>query len=147
MASAIIRKLYREARKHRVGCIVGESAISAMRAAVILRKWQALEDMGLVRLHGHNVSADPKRGRPEFLDNRVQLLERFLGLEIHLFHGRDAFAQINHVENGRVAWGQFTDNKIDELQRGKGIQLLAREQVAERRLTLRGTGILIYAGG
>lgn len=50
MASAQLKQLYRTARRANVGCIVGESALSAWRAARILRQWAALEDMGAVRL-------------------------------------------------------------------------------------------------
>jgi hypothetical protein len=50
MASQTLRNLYRQARKAQVGWIVGESALSAWRAARILRQWDALECLGLVRL-------------------------------------------------------------------------------------------------
>jgi hypothetical protein len=49
MASIALKQLYRNARRANVGCIVGEHALSAWRAARILRKWEALETIGAVR--------------------------------------------------------------------------------------------------
>jgi hypothetical protein len=61
MASTILRKLYREARAADTGCIVGEHALSAWRAAHILRKWDALESLGYVQIraeHDNNWEPD-----------------------------------------------------------------------------------------
>jgi hypothetical protein len=54
MASIALKSLYRNARKAQVGCIVGEHALSAWRAARILRKWGALETIGAVRLRAES---------------------------------------------------------------------------------------------
>jgi hypothetical protein len=60
MASIALKSLYRKARTANVGCIVGENALSAWRAAKILRKWEALETMGAVRLRAEwDDSYDP----------------------------------------------------------------------------------------
>jgi hypothetical protein len=54
MASIALKSLYRNARRANVGCIVGKSALSAWRAARILRKWDALETIGAVRLRAES---------------------------------------------------------------------------------------------
>jgi hypothetical protein len=60
MASIALKSLYRNARSANVGCIVGESALSAWRAARILRKWDALKTIGAVRLRAeHDPDCDP----------------------------------------------------------------------------------------
>lgn len=51
MASIALRQFYRNARSAgTTQCVVGESALSAWRAARILRKWDALETIGAVRV-------------------------------------------------------------------------------------------------
>lgn len=53
--SPIMRKLYRQARKApATQCWVGYAAVSALNAARTLRRWDALESMGLVRLRSEN---------------------------------------------------------------------------------------------
>jgi hypothetical protein len=49
MASAKLRRLYQRERANPRSCRVGFSAVDDYRHAVIQRKWDALEDMGLVR--------------------------------------------------------------------------------------------------
>src|SRR5262245_34941444 len=60
-------------------------------------------NMRFVRFDWHQKGADAKRRRAEFLDDGVHFFQGLLSLEIHFLETSDAFAQINHVEQGRMA--------------------------------------------
>jgi len=87
--------------------------------------------MRLVRLDRHQKRSHPESRRPKLFDDGVHLFDGLPRLVVHFLDGGDTFAQIDHVENGGMAWRQFADDQIDQLQGGKPVQLLARKKTAE----------------
>ena len=87
--------------------------------------------MGLVRLDGHQQRADPEGRGAQFLYDRIHLFDGLAGFVVHFLDRSDALAQVHHVKNGGMTSRQFADDQVDQLQRGKPVQLLASKQTTK----------------